>query len=263
MREKKMDALRTPLYSGYGDGMSLGMTLEICVDSLGLAQAAVRGGADRIELCGPLDDGGITPSSGLVIAVRKAVDVPISMLVRPRTGPFTVSQAEFEEMRQEVLFARRNGIDIVVLGILHPDRTIDVERTRQLVELAYPMQVTFHKAFDASLNLNASLQAVLRTGASRLLTSGGSSSALNGARTVGKLQQEARGRLSIVVGGGITPENIARVLEHAGVSEVHAALRQTVSDSFEHFVEAVSQLKRLMDQPTPPKLHFGDRPGPL
>src|SRR5580704_4958404 len=149
----------------------LGMTLEICVDSLRLAQAAVRGGADRIELCGPLDDGGVTPNTDLVVAVRQAVNVPIAMLVRQRTGLFMVSEAEFDGMRRAVLFARGSGVDIVVLGILHSDRTIDIERTRQLIELAYPMQATFHRAFDASLNLDASLQAVLLTGASRLLTS--------------------------------------------------------------------------------------------
>src|ERR1700722_17733656 len=94
----------------------IGMTLEICVDSLALAKAAVRGGADRIELCGPLEDGGISPDERLVAAVREAIEVPIAVLVRRRTGPFTVSEAEFEEMRQEVLFARRSGVDIVVLG---------------------------------------------------------------------------------------------------------------------------------------------------
>jgi copper homeostasis protein len=233
----------------------MGMTLEICVDSVALAQAAVRGGADRIELCGPLEDGGVTPDSRLVAVVREAVEIPIAMLVRRRTGPFTVSEAEFEEMRQEVLFARRNGVDIVVIGILQPDGTVDVERTRQLVELAYPMQVTFHRAFDSAPDLDSGLQAVLRTGASRLLTSGGSSSAVTGAPIVSKLQGVAGDRLSLVVCGGVTPENIAVVLECSGVREVHAALRQIAaictrasgSDSFAPFVEAVSELRRVMD----------------
>jgi copper homeostasis protein len=233
----------------------MGMMLEICVDSLALAQAAVRGGADRIELCGPLEDGGVTPDSRLVAAVREAVDVPIAMLVRRRTGPFTVSEAEFEEMRQEVLFARGSGVDIVVLGILHPDGTVDVERTRQLVELAYPMQVTFHRAFDSAPDLDSGLRAVLNTGASRLLTSGGSSSAVTGASIVSKLQRVAGDGLSLVVCGGVTPENIAAVLEHSGVREVHAALRQVaatctgefVSDPFAPFVEAVFDIRRVLD----------------
>jgi copper homeostasis protein len=233
----------------------MAMTLEICVDSLALAQAAVSGGADRIELCGPLEDGGISPDLRLVTAVREAVDVPIAMLVRRRTGPFTVSEAEFEEMKQEVLFARRGGVDIVVIGILHPDGTIDAERTRQLVELAYPMQVTFHRAFDSTPDLDSGLRAVLSTGASRLLTSGGSSSAVTGAPIVSKLQRVAGDGLSLVMCGGVTPENIAVVLEHSGVREVHAALRQIAaictgefgSEPFAPFVEAVSELRRVMD----------------
>ena len=232
----------------------MAMTLEICVDSLALAQAAVRGGADRIELCGPLEDGGVTPDQDGGCG-KRSYRFPIAMLVRRRTGPFTVSEAEFEEMRREVLFARRSGVDIVVLGILRPDRTVDVERTRQLVELAHPMQVTFHRAFDSAPDLDSGLRAVLNTGASRLLTSGGSSSAVTGAPIVSKLQRAAEGGLSLVVCGGITPENIAAVLENSGVSEVHAALRQVAAicsgasggDSFRPFVEAVSELRRAMD----------------
>ena len=231
------------------------MTLEICVDSLALAKAAARGGADRIEVCGPLKDGGVSPDSNLVSAVRQAVEVPIAMLVRRRTGPFTVSEAEFEEMRREVLFARRSGVDIVVLGILRPDGTVDVERTPQLVELAYPMQVTFHRAFDSTPDLDSGLRAVLSTGASRLLTSGGSSSAVTGAPVVARLQRVAGDDLSLIVCGGVTPENIAVVLECSGVREVHAALRQVAatctgefaSDPFAPFVEAVSELRRVMD----------------
>jgi copper homeostasis protein len=228
----------------------MGMKLEICVDSLALAQAAVRGGADRIELCGPLEDGGVTPDSELTVAVRRAVNVPIAMLVRRRTGPFTVSEVEFEEMRQEVLFARRSGVDFVVLGILHPDRTVDVERTRQLVELAYPMEVTFHRAFDSTPDLDGALRAVLSTGVSRLLTSGGSDSAVSGAPIVSRLQREVGEALSLVVCGGITPENIGEVLERAGVREVHAALRQIAAvetESLAPFVEAVSEMKRVMN----------------
>ena len=104
--------------------------LEICVDSLDLALAAVRGGADRLELCGPLFDGGVTPSAGFVAAARRMIDLPLAMLVRPHAGSFTPSDAEFEVMRQDILYARNIGIEIIVLGLLHSDQTIDIERTR-------------------------------------------------------------------------------------------------------------------------------------
>jgi copper homeostasis protein len=235
--------------------MPLGMTLEICVDSLELAQAAVRGGADRIELCGPLDDGGITPSADLAIAVRKAINIPIAMLVRQRTGPFTVSDSEFEAMKQQIGFARRIDMDIVVLGILRPDKTIDLQRTRQLVQLAHPMHVTFHRAFDESPDLDEALQAVMRTGATRLLTSGASASAVSGTPIVDRLQHAAGDQLSLIVCGGITPNNIASVLQHAAIKEVHAALRRpdllengNGKDYLKTFTQSVSELKRQINQ---------------
>jgi copper homeostasis protein len=234
--------------------MSLGIPLEICVDSLGLAQAAVRGGADRIELCGPLRDGGITPSAGLAVAARKSIELPIAMLVRPRTGAFTASEAEFAVMREDVLFAQKIGIDLVVLGILREDRRVDVERTRELVELARPMQVTFHRAFDEALNLNEALNDIIQTGAKRILTSGARSSAVQGATVVRELGQAAGGRIGLLLCGGVNSENVRQALETSGVREVHAALRSDLcleestgivsQESLRHFSESVSRLKQ-------------------
>ena len=174
--------------------------LEICVDSLDLALAAVRGGADRLELCGPLFDGGVTPSAGFVAAARRRIDLPLAMLVRPRAGSFTASDAEFEVMRQDILFARNAGVDIVVLGLLHPDQTVDVKRTKELVELARPLDVTFHRAFDVAADLGDSLSAVLQTGATRILTAGGKDSAVLGAATVKDLSTTANHRIGFLPG---------------------------------------------------------------
>ncbi len=233
--------------------MPPGMTLEICVDSLDLAHAAARGGADRIELCGPLDDGGVTPTPDFVIAARKSIDIPLAMLIRQRTGPFTVSPAEFAAMQQQIAFTRRIGIDIVVLGILLPDRTVDIPRTRQLVELAHPMQVTFHRAFDDTPDLPVALHAVLQTGATCLLTSGASPSAVTGVPTVNKLQQAAGDRLSLILCGGIIPQNLAPILQHAGVTQIHAALRNpdlyaNSPNRLQSFTQSVADLKRQITQ---------------
>lgn len=234
--------------------MGSGITLEICVDSLELALAAARGGADRIELCGPLQGGGITPSAGLAVAARKAVDLPIAMLVRPRTGAFTVSEAEFEVMRQDVLFAQKTGIDFVVLGILREDRRVDVERTRALVELAHPMPVTFHRAFDEALDLHEALNDVIQTGAARILTSGAKASAVDGAAVAGELRQTAGERIGLLLCGGIHDTTVRQALEDSGVREIHAALRNEVhvepstgvvsQESLQHFSEGVSRLKQ-------------------
>jgi copper homeostasis protein len=239
--------------------MGQNLTLEICVDSLGLALAAARGGADRIELCGPLHDGGITPSAGLAAAARRSVDLPIAMLVRSRTGAFTATADEFEVMRQDVLYARSIGMNLVVLGILHEDRTVDIERTRELVECAGPMEVTFHRAFDAAHDLKAALRDVKETGATRILTSGGRPSAVLGAPVVHDLLAEADDQIGLLLCGGISSTTVRQVLDSSGVHEVHAALRSSIrvrpqtgsipEESLEHFADCVSKLKEKMHQP--------------
>ena len=229
------------------------------MDSLSLALAAARGGADRIELCGPLHDGGITPSAGLAKAARGAIDLPIAMLVRSRTGAFTATADEFEVMRQDVLYARSIGMNLVVLGILHEDRTVDIKRTRELVECAGPMEVTFHKAFDAALDLKAALHDVKQTGATRILTSGGKPSAVLGAPVVRDLLSEAGGQIELLLCGGISSATVQQVLDRAEVREIHAALRNSIrvkpqtgsisQENLEHFSDCVRKLKEKMLQP--------------
>lgn len=241
-------------------------TLEICVDSLDLALAAARGGADRIELCGPLHDGGITPSAGLAVVARAKIDLPMAMLVRARTGAFTATEAEFEVMRRDVLYARQTGFDLVVLGLLCSDRTVDVKRTRMLVELAKPMEVTFHRAFDAVADYDQALSDVIETQATRILTSGASSSALKGAAAVARIRNAAAGRISLMLCGGIRASTVAQAIAISGVHEVHAALRPyVVRDAFtgviseeklERFAGSVATLKsRLLSGPGSAELH--------
>lgn len=210
--------------------------VEICIDSFSLARIAATAGADRLELCGPLYGGGITPSAGLAKAVREACDLPIAMLVRPRIGPFTATDDEFAVMQQDIRYAKNIGMNKVVLGLLHADHTVDVERVQQLVELAYPMETTFHRAFDDTPSLDAAMQDILRTGAVRILTSGGCTTALEGAATVRTLARQAAG-LHLLLAGGITPDNVQLCLAQSAVNEVHAALRYAVPSLEEGFWE--------------------------
>ena len=202
--------------------------VEICVDSLESALAAQRGGAHRIELCSGLIEGGTTPSAGLISSVRREISIPMFVMVRPRAGDFCYRNPDFETMKQDVLTAKQLGADGVVFGILREDGRIDIERTRLLVDLARPLKVTFHRAFDMSRNLGESLEAVINAGPDRVLTSGGEARVEEGISAVRALVQAAAGRVAIMAGAGITESNAQRVLAETGTRELHASTSMTV-----------------------------------
>lgn len=199
--------------------------VEICIGSVESARAAQAGGAQRIELCSDLRSGGITPSGGLIAMVRKNVTLRLHVLIRPRAGDFIYSQDEFEVMKRDILLARQLGANGIVLGILQASGEIDVLRTRELVELALPLPVTFHRAFDAVPDFGQALEAVRQTGAVRILTSGGAPDAATGAATIARVVQQAGDSLTIMPGGGIRSSNVARILNETRAREVHASLQ--------------------------------------
>jgi copper homeostasis protein len=198
--------------------------LEVCVESVDHARAAERGGADRIELCSDLSSGGITPSLGLMQTVRRHLQIPIHVLIRPRAGDFFYSDHEFEIMRDDILAACQCGMNGIVLGILQRDGHVDIARTKALVDLAYPLPVTFHRAFDESPEMESALHEVIQTGSARILTSGGQSSAIEGLPALTRLVQLANGRIAIMPGGGINYENVVRIIEVTSVREIHTSL---------------------------------------
>jgi copper homeostasis protein len=203
--------------------MSNRFALEICVESVDHALAAERGGAHRIELCSDLSSGGITPSAGFMQTVRRHVRIPIHILIRPRPGDFFYSDHELEIMRNDILAAKQFGMDGIVLGILHEGGRIDIERTKSLVELAHPLPVTFHRAFDASENLEVSLEEVIQTGASRVLTSGGQPRAMDALPVLARLVQRAKGRILLMPCGGINSENVVHIVRATRAQEVHSS----------------------------------------
>ena len=202
--------------------------IEVCVDSVASAVAAQQGGADRIELCSDLIEGGVTPSAGLIEVVRANVSIGLQVIIRPRGGDFCYTEEEVEIMRRDIALAKDLGADGVVLGMLDAEGHVDVDGTRQLVELARPLNVTFHRAFDMSADLFRALEDVCSTGADRLLTSGGEQKCLQGTETIARLAQAARGRIIIMAGGGIGHRDAASIIKRTGVREIHVGLSTAV-----------------------------------
>ncbi|RIV27588.1 copper homeostasis protein CutC [Fibrisoma montanum] len=196
------------------------MTVEVCAYSLASCLAAERAGATRIELCGGMSEGGITPSAGLIRQVRQAVSLPIYVMIRPRGGDFLYSDTELAVMQADIETARQLGADGLVLGVLHADGTVDEATTHKLVELARPLPVTFHRAFDMTRNPAEALEAIIRTGAERILTSGQQPKAEAGIPLLRELVRQAAGRIEIMAGAGVSARN-AGLFREAGLTAIH------------------------------------------
>jgi copper homeostasis protein len=198
--------------------------LEISVERVERAAAAERGGADRIELCAQLAAGGVTPGEELMRAVRAAVKVPIFAMIRPRAGDFVYTAEELAVMRASIELAKSLEMDGVVLGVLSSEGHVDVVRTRELVELAKALPVTFHRAFDDCADQLAALEDVIRAGAERVLTSGGAVSAAAGAAQIARLVATAGERITILPGAGIHAGNVSEVARITKAREFHSGL---------------------------------------
>ena len=222
--------------------------LEISVEALESALAAERGGADRIELCRNLSVGGVTPDADHLRAVRAQVRIPIFSMVRPRAGDFVYSSAEFAEMKRSVVGAKEAGMDGVVLGVLTKEHRVDVERTRELTELARPLPVTYHRAFDEITDLHQALEDVIQSDAKRILTSGGAKSALEGAATLAELMDAAGERIAIVPGAGISSVNIAEVARRTRAREFHSGLSAALPYGSNEYKKFEVEVRKLAGQ---------------
>jgi copper homeostasis protein len=206
---------------------------EACVDSVEPALAAQVGSADRGELCANLLEGGCIPSAGTIQLARKLLHIRMNVIIRPRGGAFCYSDAEFEAMKLDIELCKRAGADGVVLGLLHPDGTVDVERTRALIELARPLSVTFHRAFDVSRDPFEALETLIGLGVDRILTTGPDHSPLEGLDLIAELIRRAGVRV-IIMPGGVSERTVCRIAVGRGAREYHGYLPVTVEGRMRH-----------------------------
>jgi copper homeostasis protein len=207
------------------------IVFEVCAETMEACIAARSGGADRIELCSALSEGGLTPSHGFLREAIAQSGLPIHAMVRPRGGSFVYTAAEIEIMRDDILHVKELGVAGVVLGLLHADGSVNVSATRELVQLASPLQVTFHRAFDSTPSLSHALEDVIATGCDRVLTSGGEDDVKAGAASLAALVKQAAGRIEIAVGGGLRLTDAAKLANSIGARHFHASLRQRATSS--------------------------------
>ena len=199
--------------------------LEVAAGSVASALAAQAGGADRIELCANLDEGGTTPSHGTLAVTRDRVRIPIHAIIRPRAGDFCYDTPDVGVMLRDIETCVTLGLDGVVIGALDVNGDIDERTCRAMIEAAAPLAVTFHRAFDVVRDRHAALETIIALGCERVLTSGGAATALAGAEQIAAAVQQAGARIRVMAGAGITPGNIADVARRSGAHEFHGSAR--------------------------------------
>ena len=230
------------------------MLLEICANSYQSAKNAQESRAQRIELCSELSIGGITPSYGLIKQVISELDIETFVLIRPRSGNFYYTEGEFEIMKKDIQICKDLGCHGIVSGVLNTDNTIEIERTRELLELSKPLPFTFHRAFDVVPNTKEALEQLIDLGVDRILTSGQQPKAINGIDKLQELKQQAKNKITILVGSGVNSENV-KLFKDAGFDEIHASASKVIStESSDYFgntpqmVSSITEITAILKQ---------------
>jgi len=228
------------------------MKLEICANSFESAFNAEDAGAHRIELCQQLSVGGITPSFGLLKQVIENLQTPVFVLIRPRSGDFVYTDAEFEIIKKDIQASKKIGCKGIVSGVLNDNRTIDIKRTKKLVDLSKPLPFTFHRAFDEVTNPIHALEQLIELGVNRVLTSGQQSTAESGIELLKTLKESAKGRITVLPGSGINSKNV-KLFKAAGFKEIHASASIKIQQDQGRFtsfrtVSDVNKIKAILDE---------------
>ena len=201
---------------------------EICANSVASCKAAQEGGADRVELCAGIPEGGTTPSVGMIRCARESISIGLNVIIRPRGGDFLYSESEIREMIYDIETAKKLGADGLVFGCLLPDGTVDMANMKRLMDAAGDTPVTFHRAFDHTSDPFKALEDIIELGCARILTSGCRPTALEGAPLLAQLVEKAAGRIIIMPGCGVNEGNIAETARLSGAREFHFSAREPV-----------------------------------
>ena len=221
--------------------------IEICCGSIQSVANAKAGGAVRVELCQGLIEGGTTPSPAMIDYAVRELGMKAFVLVRPRGGDFCYNEFEIKMREEYVAYCKKAGAAGIVVGFLHPSGNIDTELTRRFVELSAPLPVTFHRAFDRCAEPLKALEQIIDCGCARILTSGCQPTAVEGAGLLQQLVKQADGRIAILAGSGITPENAAALKQQTAVPEIHGSCKITRPDgAWETDTEAVRELLKVL-----------------
>jgi len=214
--------------------------IEVCVEGVDGAVTAAEAGADRVELCASLLEGGLTPSLGTLRATLRAISIPVAVMVRPRGGDFLYSEREFASMLDDVAAFRDAGAACVVFGCLMPDGRIDQDRTGRLAERASPAESTFHRAFDMTADPEAALETLIACGITRVLTSGQAPSAIEGLPLIKRLVRLAADRIIVMGCGALRPDTISKVRKQARLSELHFSAKIDLPSSMTYRNEGLA-----------------------
>ena len=209
--------------------------VEICANGVESCLAAQEGGADRVELCAGIPEGGTTPSYGEIKVARRVLTTTrLHVIIRPRGGDFLYTDLEVERMAEDIAMCRQLGVDGVVFGCLNADGTFDLEKNRYLMECSRGMSVTCHRAFDRVVNPEQALEDVIALGFDRILTSGQQPKAEQGIDLLAKLNRQADGRIILMAGSGVTEQNIRRIREATGLTEFHFSGRESFGSAMQY-----------------------------
>jgi len=226
------------------------INLEVCANSLTSALAAQEGGAIRVELCDNLGEGGTTPSYGQILMARKLLHIRLYVLIRPREGDFLYNDIEFEIMKADIQHCIDAGCDGVVIGILHADGSIDKARCAELVRLAKKsgLGVTFHRAFDMCNDMDKALEEIIEIGCERILTSGGRSTAIEGANVIAHLIEKAAGRIIIMPGSGVSESTVVDLVRFTDATEIHSSARSAVKSQMQYHNDHIILTREHLDE---------------